>query len=47
LFCFEGRSLAWVLGHPGCFAYGADGDQALAGVPATIQAYGDWIAGHG
>lgn len=42
----EGRSLAWVLGHPGCFAYGADGAKALAKVPEAIQAYGDWIAEH-
>jgi hypothetical protein len=42
----EGRSLAWVLGHPGCFAYGADGDGALDKVPETIRAYGDWIYGH-
>ena len=42
----EGRSLAWVLGHPGCFAYGADGDEALAKVREAIQDYSDWIAGH-
>ena len=23
----EGRSLAWVLDHPGCFAYGKDGPE--------------------
>lgn len=43
----EGRSLAWVLGHPGCFAYGADGEAALAEVSQAIQAYGDWIAERG
>jgi hypothetical protein len=42
----EGRSLAWVLGHPGCFAYGADGASALLAVPAAIQDYMDWIAKH-
>ena len=42
----EGRSLAWVLGHPGCFAYGADDDAALAKVPETIRAYGEWITEH-
>jgi hypothetical protein len=42
----EGRSMAWVLGHPGCFAYSADGDAALAKVPETIRAYGDWLYGH-
>jgi hypothetical protein len=43
----EGRSLAWVLGHPGCFAYGADGEAALANVPVAIRDYGDWIEEHG
>jgi hypothetical protein len=42
----EGRSQAWVLGHPGCFAYGVDGPAALAAVPAAIQEYQDWIAAH-
>ena len=40
------RSIAWVLEHPGCFAYGADGDSALAALPATIRAYSEWIARH-
>ncbi len=42
----EGRSLAWVLGHPGCFAYGHDGHEALHHLPAAIQDYIDWIALH-
>jgi len=42
----EGRSQAWVLGHPGCFAYGVDGPAALAGVPAAIHEYRNWIAAH-
>ena len=42
----EGRSLAWVLGHPGCFAYGAEGSAALAAVPAAIQNYRQWVASH-
>jgi len=42
----EGRSQAWILGHPGCFAYGADGVQALAAVPQAIQDYSAWISGH-
>lgn len=31
----------------GCFAYGADGERALAGVPQAIQAYGGerWLPG--
>lgn len=40
----EGRSLAWVLGHPGCFAYGASGAQALEAVPQAIQDYRRWIS---
>jgi hypothetical protein len=42
----EGRSQAWVLGHPGCFAYGADGKEALQAVPKAIQDYRQWIAAH-
>ena len=42
----EGRSLAWVLDHPGCFAYGQDGHDALHLLPAAIQNYIDWIALH-
>ena len=42
----EGRSLAWVLGHPGCFSYGADGEEALGRIPEAIQDYRNWIAGH-
>jgi len=42
----EGRSQAWVLGHPGCYAYGADGSEALAAVPRAIQDYREWIAAH-
>ena len=41
---YEGRSLAWALNHPGCFAYGASGDQARQNLPAAIQGYIDWIA---
>jgi len=42
----EGRSLAWVLGHPGCFAFGADGPAALEAVPGAIRAYRRWISEH-
>jgi fermentation-respiration switch protein FrsA (DUF1100 family) len=42
----EGRSQAWVLGHPGCFAYGADGKAALKAIPGAIQDYRHWIAMH-
>lgn len=43
----EGRSLAWVLGYPGCFAYGADDQTALAATPAAIHEYAEWIELHG
>jgi len=39
----EGRSQAWVLGHPGCFAYGTDGSAALEAIPQAIQNYHKWI----
>ena len=42
----EGRSIAWVLGYPGCFAYGQDGEAALKATPAAISSYGNWIASH-
>jgi hypothetical protein len=42
----EGRSQAWVLGHPGCFAYGTDGASALEAVPQAIRDYRVWIAAH-
>ncbi len=42
----EGRSQAWALKHPGCFAYGADGSSALKAVPQAIQSYRLWIAAH-
>jgi len=43
---FEGRSLAWVLGHPGCFAYGIDGEGAYAALPQVVVDYAAWIAAH-
>jgi hypothetical protein len=42
----EGRSQAWVLGHPGCFAYGVDGSEALRAIPKAIQDYRQWINEH-
>jgi hypothetical protein len=42
----EGRSQAWVLGHPGCFAYGVNGSVALEAVPKAIQEYSTWIGAH-
>jgi hypothetical protein len=42
----EGRSQAWVLGHPGCFAYGVDGSAAMDAVPNALQDYRRWIIAH-
>ena len=42
----DGHSLAWALGHPGCFANGADGEAALAALPAAWRAYTAWISAH-
>lgn len=42
----EGRSLAWALGHPGCFAYGADSEEAMRAVQGALEAYASWIAAH-
>lgn len=41
---FEGHSLAWILGHPGCYSTGVDGPAALAAVPQAIAEYSTWIA---
>ncbi len=42
----EGRSLAWALDYPGCFAYGKDGAEALLKMPRAVLRYADWIASH-
>lgn len=42
----EGHSIAWILGHPGCFANGRDAAHALAAVPQVIQDYRRWILQH-
>jgi hypothetical protein len=42
----EGRSLAWALDMPGCFAYGQDGAEALLRIPQAVITYREWIATH-
>lgn len=42
----EGRTIAWALEHPGCFAYGLDEHQALHNMSAAYQEYVYWIAQH-
>lgn len=39
----EGRSLAWVLGHPGCFSYGSSPEDALDKLPPAIENYIAWV----
>jgi len=43
---FEGRSIAWALDYPGCFAYGQDGAEALLSVPQALLVYADWLGTH-
>ncbi len=43
----EGRSLAWVLGYPGCFAYGVDGEAAIIATAKAVRGYARWIESHG
>lgn len=43
---FEGRSIAWVTDHPGCFAYGVNGSEAILRVPQTLVSYQHWIEKH-
>ncbi len=42
----EGRALAWALDFPGCFAYGAEGPDAVIALARELAAYEDWIARH-
>jgi hypothetical protein len=42
----EGRSIAWALEHPGCFAYGKDANAASTNLEFAIQAYATWILKH-
>lgn len=39
----EGRSLAWALDFPGCFAYGEDKTEALINLPRALLDYETWI----
>lgn len=41
----EGRSLAWVLDTPGCFAYGSEEAEALIRVPQALIAFKYWLDG--
>jgi hypothetical protein len=43
----DGRSIAWALEHPGCFAYGENSEEAQKNFPQAAQEYAAWIARHG
>jgi hypothetical protein len=43
---FEHRSLAWALDLPGCFAYGGNSSEALAGMPRAVLGYKAWLESH-
>jgi hypothetical protein len=42
----EGRSIAWALEHPGCFAFGANPSGACINLENAIQVYATWILKH-
>jgi hypothetical protein len=43
---FEGRSIAWALEHPGCFAYGVTGDGAVLNLESALSKYAGWVLHH-
>jgi hypothetical protein len=42
----EGRSIAWALEHPGCFAYGMKGQAAVTNLEGALDRYAGWILRH-
>ncbi|MBI5965586.1 MAG: DinB family protein [Chloroflexi bacterium] len=40
------RSIAWMLEHPGCYAYGGNEQEALANSVYAIRNYARWINNH-
>ncbi|HTP01563.1 MAG TPA: DinB family protein [Anaerolineales bacterium] len=43
----DGRSIAWSLEHPGCFAYGRDADEAESSMQQAASDYAAWVQRHG
>jgi hypothetical protein len=41
-----GRSVAWALDYPGCFAYGKDAAEAILSMPQAFLKYQNWIERH-
>jgi hypothetical protein len=42
----EGRSVAWALEHPGCFAYGMKAQAAITNLEGALNKYAGWILHH-
>ena len=42
----EGRSLAWALDYPGCFAYGQDEGEAIVRFAPAFVGYKHWVERH-
>lgn len=42
----EGRGVAWALDFPGCFAYGAEGPDAVISLPRALVEYESWVEKH-
>jgi hypothetical protein len=42
----EGRSIAWALEHPGCFAYGTNTEGAALNLETALMKYAGWILRH-
>ena len=42
----EGRSIAWALEHPGCFAYGTNADGCVLNLESALSKYAGWILHH-
>ncbi len=42
----EGRSIAWALEHPGCFAYGMNVESAALNLEGALESYASWILRH-
>ena len=42
----EGRTIAWALEHPGCFAYGTNADGAALNLESALSKYAGWILHH-
>jgi hypothetical protein len=42
----EGRTIAWALEHPGCYAYAMKGEAAAANLEGALDKYAGWILRH-